>query len=123
MFRSLFSRSAPAYENVEARQIVSWHGNKDVVFVDVRGADEIARSGTVSKAIRAPLPGFANLAKPDGSGALPAADSGKAVVLVCASGMRSSNAAEQLTGLGYTKVYNLLGGFTQWVAAGGPVER
>lgn len=123
MFESLFRRKPAGYENVEARQIVAWHGSKDVVFVDVRGADEIARSGTVMHAIRAPLPGLANFARPDGSGTLPSADSGKTLVLVCASGMRSANAAAQLVDLGYDKVFNLVGGFSAWAAAGGAVER
>ncbi len=123
MFDSLFKRKPAAYETVEARQIVGWHGKEDVVFVDVRGADEIARSGTIKKAIRAPLPGFANFAKPDGSGILPSVESGKAIVVVCASGMRSASASAMLADMGYEKVYNIMGGFGAWASAGGPVER
>lgn len=123
MFDSLFKRKPAAFETVEARQIVGWHGSKDVVFVDVRGADEIARSGTIKHAIRAPLPGLANFAKPDGSGSLPSVESGKSIVVVCASGMRSANASAALADMGYAKVYNVAGGFGAWAAAGGPVER
>lgn len=123
MFGNMFARQPAAFENVEARQIVDWHGKDGVVFVDVRSAGEIAQSGTIKGAVRAPLPGFANFAKPDGSGALPAADSGKAVVLVCASGARSSAAAGQLADMGYERVYNILGGFGAWMHAGGAVER
>lgn len=123
MFASMFNRQSAGFENVEARQIVSWHGNPDVVFVDVRGAGEIAQSGTIKGAVRAPLPGFDNFARPDGSGALPGADTDKAIVLVCASGARSSAAASRLASMGYKKVYNIAGGFGQWAYAGGPVER
>lgn len=123
MFGSLFSRQSANFETVEARQIVGWHGNKDVVFVDVRSAGEIAASGTIKGAVRAPLPGLDNFARPDGSGALPAANAGKSIVVVCASGMRSMTAAGRLAEMGYEKVYNLAGGFGQWVRAGGPVER
>jgi rhodanese-related sulfurtransferase len=123
MFNRLFARSAPAYETIAAPDAIRLHSQKDSVFVDVRGTDEIARSGTVPGAVRAPLPGLANFAKPDGSGSLPAADSGKAIVLVCASGMRSSVAAQQLADLGYANVHNLRGGFAAWMAAGGVVQR
>ena len=123
MFNSLFKRQAAQYESVNPRQILDWNGNPNVVFVDVRSAGEIAGSGTIKGAVRAPLPGFDNFAKPDGSGALPAADSGKAIVVVCASGMRSASAAGRLVDMGYPKVYNLIGGFGEWARAGGKVER
>ena len=123
MFGSLFARQPSAFENVEARQIVDWHGKDGVVFVDVRSIGEINQSGTIKGAVRAPLPGLANFARPDGSGAFPAADSGKAIVFVCASGARSAAAAGQVADMGYEKVYNILGGFGAWARAGGPVER
>jgi rhodanese-related sulfurtransferase len=123
MFNRLFSRGAPAYETVSPSDAVQLHAQKKAIFVDVRGADEIARSGTVPGAVRAPLPGLSNFAKPDGSGALPAADSGKTIVCVCASGMRSSVAAQQLADMGYGNVLNLRGGIAAWIAAGGAVQR
>lgn len=123
MFQNLFSRTAPKFETIGGEEAVRLHARKDSVFVDVRGADEIARSGTVAGAVRAPLPGFANFAKPDGSGALPAVGSGKPIVLVCASGNRSGAAAQMLADLGYSDVYNLRGGFSAFASAGGPVVR
>lgn len=123
MFNNLFKRNTASIENLHASEAVRFHGRPDVVFVDVRGGDEIARSGTVRGALRAPLPGLANFAKPEGGGLLPAATGGEKIVLVCASGMRSGVAAKQLATMGYSNLANLQGGFGQWVAAGGPVER
>lgn|SRR5690606_4883928 len=123
MFNRLFSRGAPAYETITAPDAIQLLTQKGAIFVDVRGADEIARSGTVPGAVRAPLPGLSNFAKPDGSGALPAADSGQTIVCVCASGMRSSVAAQQLADMGYGNVVNLRGGIAAWMAAGGAVQR
>jgi rhodanese-related sulfurtransferase len=124
VFQRLFSRGGAApVENITATDAIRLHAAPDSIFVDVRGADEIARSGTVPGAVRAPLPGLDNSATPQGSGALPAADSGKPIVLVCASGMRSSVAAQQLATMGYGKVHNLRGGISAWIAAGGPVMR
>jgi len=44
------------------------------------------------------------------------------IVCVCASGSRSSSAARQLTGAGYT-VLNLSGGMSRWLQAGLPVKK
>lgn len=123
MFSNLFKRGPATIETIHAADAKALHGRPDVVFVDVRGADEIARSGTVKGALRAPLPGLANFARPEGGGLLPAASGGERIILVCASGMRSQIAAKQLAGMGYGNLANLHGGFGQWVAAGGPTER
>ncbi len=45
------------------------------------------------------------------------------VIVVCRSGSRSSQAAQQLGGLGYYKVVNLRGGMMGWQRAGLPSER
>jgi rhodanese-related sulfurtransferase len=123
VFNNLLKRNAPAIETIYAAEATKLHGREDVIFVDVRGSDEIARSGTVKGALRAPLPGLANFAKPDGSGLLPGTSSGAKIILVCASGMRSATAARQLAAMGYPNLANLHGGFGQWMAAGGHIER
>lgn len=110
-------------EKLSAAEAVKLHGRPGIVFVDVRGADEIAYSGTIKGALRAPLPGLSNFAKPGGGGLLPAASGGEKIILVCASGARSGFAARQLAAIGYTNLANLQGGFGHWVAAGGATER
>lgn len=52
---------------------------------------------------------------------LPASKEAK-IVLYCRSGSMSTTAAKTLAGLGYTNVYQLVGGFTDWKAAGLPLE-
>ena len=123
MFNNLFNRAPPPYQNMDAAEAVTLHARAGCVFVDVREPGEIAASGTVPGAIRAPLAGLANFARPDGKGALPAASEGRTIVAVCASGARSGIAADQLAQMGYTDLHNLRGGFRAWVMAGGPVER
>jgi phage shock protein E len=45
------------------------------------------------------------------------------IVLYCRSGAMSATAAETLVRLGYTRVFNLEGGFLAWQQAGYPVKR
>jgi rhodanese-related sulfurtransferase len=41
----------------------------------------------------------------------------KPVILICASGMRSSMAASMIAKAGHGDVYNFVGGFGSWCAA------
>ena len=51
------------------------------------------------------------------------ADKNEKVVLYCSSGRMSEIAAEELTSLGYTNVWNLKGGMVEWQQAGYPLEK
>lgn len=53
---------------------------------------------------------------------LPAAKDSR-IVLYCRSGRMSAIAGEKLARLGYTHVYNLVGGFNAWRSAGLPLAQ
>lgn len=47
---------------------------------------------------------------------------GQKVLLICGSGKRSMLAAENLAALGYSKIFNVLGGFQRWSSEQQPLE-
>ncbi|MFN3256579.1 MAG: rhodanese-like domain-containing protein [Ilumatobacter sp.] len=70
-------------------------------FIDVREPYEVAE-GTIPGAVNIPLGQV--------PGRLEELDRDRRVVLLCRSGGRSGQAAEFLTGVGFTDVVNLVGG-------------
>ena len=87
---------------------------KDARLVDVREPSEWATTGVPPGAILMPLGEVARRA-------LAELAKDKPVYVICNSGNRSREAAEILTGLGFSQVYNVDGGIKAWLAAGLPV--
>ncbi|MBR6558066.1 MAG: rhodanese-like domain-containing protein [Clostridia bacterium] len=88
----------------EAKQMMSDY--PDAVILDVREADEY-NSGHIPGAVLLPygdIPEKAHIVLPDKE---------KMILIYCRSGRRSKIAAESLTALGYTAVYEF-GGIIDW---------
>jgi sulfur-carrier protein adenylyltransferase/sulfurtransferase len=85
-------------------------------LIDVREPDEVA-AGVIPTALTIPR-GYLELRVEQ---RVP--DKTAPVVVYCGSGVRSALAAVTLTGLGYTDVSNLAGGFDRWSDGHRPVEK
>lgn len=93
-----------------------------ITLIDVRGHDEVAQSGKAKGAIHIPLMMLqyhADPRHPEFNGELSA---DRPIGVYCASGARSSMAAQVLRQLGYSDVTNV-GGLGDWMRAGGELER
>ncbi len=98
-------------------------GRDDVVFVDVRESQELAKQGRIPGAVHAPR-GFLEFhADPNSPTHKPELSSGKRLVVYCGSGSRSALAAKTLKDMGIADVANMLGGFGAWKEGGGEIER
>ena len=97
-------------------------GRDDVVFLDVREPNEVAASGKVPGALAIPR-GLVEF-RADPASPLHDAkfDRAKTIVAYCASGGRSALVLKTLHDMGYPNVRNL-GGFKNWLDAGGEVEK
>lgn len=108
----------PAITPTEAADLVA---TKDAVIVDIRDGTEIAASGKVKGALAISRGLLEFRADPDLPTHEPALRKDRPVVLYCGSGGRAALAGKTLLDLGFKDVRNL-GGFKDWVSAGGEIE-
>jgi rhodanese-related sulfurtransferase len=109
----------PAITPPEAATLMAT-GN--VLVVDVRDAPEVQASGKIRGAVHVSRGMLELRADPDLSSHDPAFQKSKTVLVYCGSGVRAALAGRTLKDLGYSDVRNL-GGFQDWVTAGGAVEK
>lgn len=109
----------PRISAKEAQSVVA-KGN--VLIVDVREPPELEASGMVAGAVNVPRGMLEFRADPTSPHHDAGFDKSRTVILYCASGARSALGGKLLKDMGYEKVFNL-GGFNDWAAAGGAVEK
>lgn len=111
--------AVPKVSPAEAQAMIA-AGN--TLVVDLRDGTEVAATGKVAGAVnhsRGVLEFRADPASPSFDNNF---DPQKNVIVYCAAGGRAALAGKLLKEMGYEKVYNL-GGFKDWAAAGGKVEK
>jgi rhodanese-related sulfurtransferase len=120
--KELVAAATADVETLSADGAVKLTDDPDVVFVDVREADERRKTGTLKGAVHAPR-GFLEFhADPNSPTHVKALSSGRRLVLYCASGSRSALAAKTLKSMGITNVSHVAGGFPALQKAGGETE-
>jgi phage shock protein E len=107
--------AATPFSNIDATTFKTLSEQEAGIILDVRTPSEVA-AGKIPQAITIDFmaEGFAEKAT--------ALDKAQPVYIYCASGGRSGRAMDLMKGLGFTKVYNLDGGFRAWSQKGYPKE-
>lgn len=95
--------------------------NGGAVVVDVRDSAELAAGGKVKGAIHIPRGSLEFKADAATSYHDKNLSPERPVILYCAAGSRAALAGKALKDMGYKQVFNL-GGFKDWVDAGGPID-
>ncbi len=111
--------AVPRISPAEAKRMAKEAG---ALVVDVRDAPELAQNGKVPGALHVSRGMLEFRADPESPYHDKAFDTGRPVILYCASGGRSALAGKVLKDMGYSEVYNL-GGFKDWLESGGEVEK
>jgi rhodanese-related sulfurtransferase len=108
----------PTITPAEAKDLVR---AKDALLVDVRDGTEVRASGKAKGAVAVSRGLLEFRADPTSASHDPAFRTDRTIILYCGSGGRAALAGKTLRELGFGDVRNL-GGFKEWVAAGGEVE-
>ncbi|OHC54700.1 MAG: hypothetical protein A3D16_11205 [Rhodobacterales bacterium RIFCSPHIGHO2_02_FULL_62_130] len=90
-----------------------------ITVIDVREAAEVKSSGIAKGALHIPLATLVMKANPQGPDFDARLGQGKPIAVYCAVGGRAGMATQTLQRMGY-EAHNI-GGFGDWVSAGGPV--
>lgn len=91
------------------------------LLLDIRDAPELEKTGRATGSHHIPRGMLEFRADPATPFHDPELRFDRPIVLHCASGGRAALAGKLLKDMGYAHVYNM-GGFKDWVEAGGPVE-
>ncbi len=120
--KTLLAEANAAVPRISAAEVKAMAGQPGVLLVDVRDGNELAASGKAKGAVHASRGLIEFRADPESPMHEPAFGAAKTIVVYCASGGRSALAGKVLKDMGYADVRNM-GGFKEWVDAGGEVER
>ena len=121
-FKQLVTEANAVIDTVSVADAMVMHGDRDVVFVDIRETVELQQSGSVSGAMHAPRGFLEFMADPESPLHKPELASGARLLLFCASGGRSALAAKTLVDMGVENVAHIAGGFAAWREADGPID-
>src|SRR3954454_11011118 len=119
--KEMLAAANAAVPRISAEEAKALHARGQAVFIDLREPPALAASGTVPGALPIPRGLLELRAEPESPDRnLPFQT--PVVVTYCASGGRAALAGKLLQELGYKDVRNL-GGFKDWVEAGGEVAK
>ena len=121
-FKQLVTEANAVIDTVSVADAMVMHGDRDVVFVDIRETVELQQSGSVSGAMHAPRGFLEFMADPESPLHKPELASGARLLLFCASGGRSALAVKTLVDMGVENVAHIAGGFAAWQEADGPID-
>lgn len=111
-----FSRFTRKYKQVNTTEAVQLLNRDDAVVLDVRQDSEV-RAGKIRGARHIPVANLkTRLSELDFAKEKP-------LLVYCQSGVRSAQACDLLSKLGFTNVNNLSGGMTAWESANLPISK
>ena len=107
------SDSAQAQTKIDAAQTEALlQQNKTIQLVDLRTPGEVEQTGKIERAKNI------NFNSSDFQMQIAQLDKNQPVIVYCAAGGRSGNAAPQLVKMGFKKVYDYSGGMNDWKKKG-----
>ena len=91
------------YQTIDSNKAMDIINSEGAIIIDVREKDEYD-GGHIANAVNIPLSEINGINY----------DKETNIIVYCATGIRSSEAAKELKDMGYSKIYNLDGGLLNW---------
>ncbi len=98
----------PGVQNIKQTEVSKIIEAEKAILVDVRTPEEVSDGFIKGTTV------FADINGNDFASQIDKLDKSKTYIVYCRSGARSSSASNYMIEHGFTKVYNLLGGFSNW---------
>jgi rhodanese-related sulfurtransferase len=121
-YKNLVDAADKVVPRISAQDLMELQKRTDVLIVDVRDGTEVLASGKVAGALHVARGSLESRIDPTSGNFNPGFDPARTIVTYCAGGGRAALAGKTLVDMGYPKVMNL-GGFRDWVSAGGAVDK
>lgn len=120
--KDLVAEASQNIETLSGEEAAKLVGDPNMVFVDIREAEELKKTGSVRGALHVPRGVLEFQADPASATYNAQLGGGKKLVLYCGSGGRSALGARALTEMRITNVAHVAGGFPALQQAGAPLE-
>lgn len=119
--KDLLEAASSQVKTYEVADAMKRHGEKEVVFVDVRDEPELHDGGKIPGAVHASRGMLEFYIDPASPYHKEVFSSGAELIFYCKSGGRSALAAQRAQEMGLERVATMKGGFPAWKEQGGPV--
>lgn len=120
--KSLVDQAKSEIKEYSAAEAIDLAKRPDVLLVDLRDPRELEREGRIPDALHCPRGMLEFWIDPASPYFKPPFGEDKTFVFFCAGGFRSALATKAVQDMGLKPVAHIVGGFSAWRAAGGPVE-
>lgn len=119
-FLQLLEQANSEIKQISCSELSQEIGNENLVLVDVRSREVIQADGMIEGSINIPrgMLEFHADQREDNPFRRTELNPNKKIVLYCGAGGQSSLSSKTLQDMGFTNVYNLMGGTKAWVEAG-----
>ena len=107
---------------IEFDRAIEKHKSKSAVFIDVRDSSDIAKTGTITDALKIQR-GLIEFVADEATGLYnKALKKESEIILVCGAGGQAALTGKTLIDMGYTNVSNV-GAIGEWEKNGGPMTK
>jgi rhodanese-related sulfurtransferase len=121
-YKALLAEAEQEIDQLSVEDAMALAGQQDVAIIDIRDVRELWRDGRIPGSVHVPRGMLEFWIDPQSPYHKPLFAEDMRFIFHCAGGLRSALATQIAQRMGLKPVFNMIGGFSAWKEAGGPVE-